>query len=487
MHQLEARLLKAVLDFGKVTASADEIASLAGLEKDHVYRGMAWLEEKGVCSASRNKKKTVIIDGETRLPEIELVKMILKSNDKQLAIGVLEGDIKSFGLQWAKKNGWVEIEDGIVRLSDGFDSEKLEAYDVKKALENRGRKIDFDELGKELCSILVKRGMARVETNTKTYYKIDFDAAHKLWKEQDGNNATNGIGFLDSKIIAEKSWESRGFTGFEVTTAVGAANGARKHTVSRLSDKIRSVFLSMGFEEMSGDIIELSMWNFDALFQPQDHPVRELADTFYFEEKDDFHKYIDKSAAEKIKAQQETCWKYKWSEDEANRLVLRTHTTCLSARQLYKLASLPMDKRKGKFFAVGKVFRNEATDFKHLAEFYQVEGIIVWKNADFRHLLGILTEFYSRIGFDKVRFRPSYFPYTEPSLEIEVFFKDRNEWMELGGAGIFRPEVSIPLCGIYPVLAWGLSLERPLMLVNKIDDIRSFYTNDLGWMRGLRK
>jgi hypothetical protein len=110
------------------------------------------------------------------------------------------------------------------------------------------------------------------------------------------------------------------------------------------------------------------------------------------------------------------------------------------------------------------VFRNEATDYKHLAEFHQVEGIIAWEGAKFTDLLGILKEFYSKLGFGKIRFRPSFFPYTEPSLEIEVYFEERKQWMELGGAGIFRPEVSEPLSGIYPVLAWGLSLERPLML-----------------------
>ncbi|MEM2948009.1 MAG: hypothetical protein QXG02_00580, partial [Candidatus Anstonellales archaeon] len=134
------------------------------------------------------------------------------------------------------------------------------------------------------------------------------------------------------------------------------------------------------------------------------------------------------------------------------------------------------------FFSIGRVFRNEATDFKHLAEFHQIEGIVVWKKANFRHLLGVLKEFYSRLGFEKIRFRPSYFPYTEPSLEVEVFFEPRNEWMELGGAGIFRPEVCKPLGATWPVLAWGLSLERPLMMMLGLEDIRTFYKNDLRWL-----
>jgi phenylalanyl-tRNA synthetase alpha chain len=101
-------------------------------------------------------------------------------------------------------------------------------------------------------------------------------------------------------------------------------------------------------------------------------------------------------------------------------------------------------------------------------------------------LLGLLREFYRKLGFEKIRFRPSYFPYTEPSLEVEVYFEQKKAWLELGGAGIFRPEVCLPLWGKYPVLAWGLSLERPIMLANDVEDIRSFYKNDMEWLRNFK-
>jgi phenylalanyl-tRNA synthetase alpha chain len=241
----------------------------------------------------------------------------------------------------------------------------------------------------------------------------------------------------------------------------------------------------MGFAEMEGPMVESAFWNFDALFQPQDHPARELADTFYLEGK---AKLPSKELVEKVKESHEKNWKYKWSREEAGREVLRTHTTAVSARYLSRLDEvLKKSGEKGKkYFCVGRVFRNEATDFKHLAEFHQVEGIVAWDGANFRHLLGLLKEFYKRLGFEKVRFRPSYFPYTEPSLEIEVFFEGRGEWMELGGAGIFRPEMTKPLCDVYPVLAWGLSLERPMMLMEGMEDIRTFYRNDLEWLKKSR-
>jgi phenylalanyl-tRNA synthetase alpha chain len=241
--------------------------------------------------------------------------------------------------------------------------------------------------------------------------------------------------------------------------------------------RVKRAFRDMGFEEMDGGIVESAFWNFDALFQPQDHPAREMADTFYLEGEEELP---DKSLVAAVKKSHQEGWKYEWSAKEARRRVLRTHTTALSARHLHMLGGV----KAKKYFAVGRVFRNEATDFKHLAEFHQVEGIVAWEGATFRDLLGLLKEFYMRFGFEKVRFRPSYFPYTEPSVEIEVFFEEKKEWMELGGAGVFRPEMTKPLCGTYPVLAWGLSLERPLMIMEGLKDIRAFYKNDLDWLRG---
>jgi phenylalanyl-tRNA synthetase alpha chain len=231
---------------------------------------------------------------------------------------------------------------------------------------------------------------------------------------------------------------------------------------------------------MEGSLIESSFWNFDALFQPQDHPARELADTFYLKSKAPLP--ADKRLIQRVKKAHEEGWLYPWDPKEASRAVLRTHTTALSARYV----ASTKDRKPRKYFAIGRVFRNEATDYKHLAEFHQVEGIIVWEGAKFTDLLGILKEFYSKLGFEKIRFRPSFFPYTEPSLEIEVYFEKRKQWMELGGAGIFRPEVSMPLAGVYPVLAWGLSLERPLMLSMGIEDIRTPYKNDLEFLKSAR-
>ena len=201
---------------------------------------------------------------------------------------------------------------------------------------------------------------------------------------------------------------------------------------------------------MQGTITQTSFWNLDTLFVPQDHPAREMQDTFFIGTK---HKIkrgnIPEELVKKIKEVHENGWTTgskgwggKWNSDKAKEILLRTHTTALSSK---KLARIKKEDLPAKYFSIGKVFRNEALDWKHLFEFYQVEGIVVDPNANFRHLIGYLKEFYKKMGYDKIKIKPSFFPYTELSCEVYLLHPTKKEWIETGGAGIFRPEVTKPL------------------------------------------
>ncbi len=236
---------------------------------------------------------------------------------------------------------------------------------------------------------------------------------------------------------------------------------------------------------MQGPLVDSSFWIFDALFTPQDHPAREMQDTFFI--KGVNGKLPDKKIVSAVKKAHEQGvqgskgWNYSWKEDDARKPVLRTHTTGLSARTL---ASLKEKDLPVKFFTIGKVFRNETLDWSHGFEFYQAEGIVVDPNANFRHLLGYLKEFYKKMGFEKIKFVPSFFAYTEPSVEIQVWHPEKQIWLELGGAGIFRPEVVVPLLGKYvPVLAWGQGFDRIITDFYKIKDLREMYSNDIKSLR----
>jgi phenylalanyl-tRNA synthetase alpha chain len=290
-------------------------------------------------------------------------------------------------------------------------------------------------------------------------------------------------------MLKKGSWKGKIFRRYDIETKAPEIYGGKRHFVNQAADYARKIWLEMGFKEMTGTLIQTTFWNFDALFTAQDHPVREMQDTFYI--KDMEAKLPDKKLVRAIRGTHEKGikgsrgWQYNWEEDEAKKVVLRTHTTCLSAKELARLGKLK--NKTGKFFAMGKCFRNETLDWSHGFEFNQSEGIVIDKNANFRHLLGYLQEFYKKMGFEKIRFTPAYFPYTEPSVEMSVYHTEKKIWLEIGGAGILRPEVVVPLLGEYiPVLAWGPGFDRIIMDYYKIKDLREMYKNDLSKLRDMK-
>jgi len=237
----------------------------------------------------------------------------------------------------------------------------------------------------------------------------------------------------------------------------------------------------MGFSEIVEDYVQTAGWNMDALFIPQDHPAREMQDTFYLDEPNqiplnpqlmkqwkEIHEHGGKTESKG--------WGGKFDEEISQKGLLRTHTT---VNTIQYLAENPIEPCR--VFAIDRVFRKESIDRTHLPEFHQIEGIIMEPGANLGMLVTTLKTFYQKMGYPEVRVRPAYFPYTEPSLEVEV--KWRGKWLELGGAGIFRPEVTEPLGIKDPVCAWGMGLERLAMLVLGLDDIRQLYISDLEWLR----
>jgi phenylalanyl-tRNA synthetase alpha chain len=301
-------------------------------------------------------------------------------------------------------------------------------------------------------------------------------------------DSKNVIDRLDSSMLKSGSWKNKKFRGYDVSINVPNVYGGKSHFVSQAIDYIRKIWLELGFKEMKGNLIQTGFWDLDSLFVPQDHPARQMQDTFYIKEPaegklPDIWKKI-KSVHENGADTGSTGWGGEWSEKTAKENLLRTHTTVLSAQTI---ANLKKEDLPAKFFSVGKVFRNEALDWKHLFELTQVEGIVVDPNANFKHLIGYLKEFFSKMGYEDVRVRPGHFPYTEPSAEVDVYDPVKKKWIELGGSGIFRPEVTKPLLGFEcPVLAWGLGMERIISEYWNISDIRHLYKNDLKQIREMK-
>ncbi|MDH5665695.1 MAG: phenylalanine--tRNA ligase subunit alpha, partial [Nitrosopumilus sp.] len=279
-----------------------------------------------------------------------------------------------------------------------------------------------------------------------------------------------------------KSMELSDTTGeIDVEAKVPEVFVARTHPLKDTIDEIREIFVTLGFSEIFGNMTQSSFWNFDALFTPQDHPARELQDTFYLD-KINAKKIGTSEQIKKVSESHKKNWRYQWDINEAKKMVLRTHTTCVTIKHLAE--NKPDEAR---VFSLGRVFRNEKVSYKHLVEFNQIEGVVIGKDASLRNLMGIQREFYKRIGITKIKFWPTFFPYTEPSLQTMVYNEKLGKWIELFGMGIFRPEVTKPLGITKPVLAWGGGIERIAMLKYDLDDVREFYNNNLGWLRSATK
>ena len=288
------------------------------------------------------------------------------------------------------------------------------------------------------------------------------------------------IAEITTELLQTDDWKDAEFRPYNVDLEAALPTSGRSHPMQALIERIRSVFLEMGFSELVDDYVQSTGWNMDALFIPQDHPAREMQDTFYLENPKSIK--LDPALLKQWKNIHEhggntesTGWGGQYDVSISEKALLRTHTTVNTIQYLAKNPT-----KACRMFTIDRVFRKESIDRTHLPEFHQIEGIIMEPGANLGMLVTTLKTFYAKMGYPDVRVRPAYFPYTEPSLEIEV--KWRGKWLELGGAGIFRPEVTEPLGIKDPVCAWGMGLERLAMLVLGLDDIRQLYISDLEWL-----
>jgi len=473
-----------------------KICKKANLDKISVIRALEYLKNKKIIEIFAKKRKIVEIGvngafyRKKGLPERRLLnllneKRILKLDEAQKQGKLSDNEFKaSIGV--LKKKALIELKKEKII----FNANKEEIS--KKSPEEiflDSLPLDYDSLNPEQLFALdsLEKRKDIIEINEKKIIDIKITSFGKKINETDIKGKYL-IEQITSEILEKDSlWKGKKFRRYDVTLPVSQISGGKKHFVNQATDYARKIWTDMGFKEMTGNLIQNSFWNYDSLFVPQDHPARDMQDTFFINKKEELP---DKELIKRVKKSHETGvegstgWQYSWDEEEAKKLVLRTHTTCLSAQTLAKLKP---ENLPAKFFALGKCFRNETIDWNHAFEFNQTEGIVVDKNANFRHLLGYLKQFYKKMGFENIRFRPSYYPFTEPSMNIEVWHPEKKIWFELGGAGIFRPEVVIPLLGQnIPVLAWGPGFDRMIMEYYEIKDLRELYKNDLTKLRKMK-
>ena len=240
----------------------------------------------------------------------------------------------------------------------------------------------------------------------------------------------------------------------DVTLPGKAFSSGSMHVLSKAIEEMEDIFIGMGYEIAEGPEVEEDLYNFEMMNLPKDHPARDMQDSFYI----------------------------------TPNILMRTHTSPVQARTMLKAKGKPI-----KVVCPGKVYRRDSDDATHSHQFMQLEGLVVDKDITLSDLKGTLTTLFEKMLGEgtKVRFRPSYFPFTEPSVEVDVTcFKcggkgcplcKGNGWIEVLGAGMVHPNV-LKMAGydpeVYQGFAFGIGIERITMLKHGIDDIRLFYTND---------
>ncbi|XP_077590023.1 phenylalanine--tRNA ligase alpha subunit [Stigmatopora nigra] len=284
---------------------------------------------------------------------------------------------------------------------------------------------------------------------------------------------------LTPEMIATGNWKEKNFKPYNFDAMGVVLDCGHLHPLMKVRTQFRQIFLEMGFTEMpTNNFIESSFWNFDSLFQPQQHPARDQHDTFFLSDpalaRDFPQDYLERvKTVHSEGGYGSQGYKCEWKLEEAQKNILRTHTTAVSARMLYKLAQ--QEKfTPVKYFSIDRVFRNETLDATHLAEFHQIEGVVADYGLTLGDLMGVLHQFFTKLGITKLRFKPAYNPYTEPSMEVFSYHEGLKKWVEVGNSGVFRPEMLLPM-GLpedVSVIAWGLSLERPTMIKYGINNIR---------------
>ena len=457
-HEIEKKIIFTLKENDNL--SPEKLETLTKLSTDQIRRGIEWLKLKDLAIVKESRQSFVtlgkngIIANSKGLPERQLLNL-LKTGPK--SIQDIQNELKFiFGpaLGIAKKKEWINS-----------NSEKISL------------KSDVDTLPEEI--ILRQIGNGKIPQSQIK----DISSLESL--KQRPNFIIEEIVKLKIISLSDKAREinldSTDGDAIDVEAKVPHVYPARTHPLKDTIQEIREIFVTLGFSEITGNLTQSSFWNFDALFTPQDHPAREMQDTFFLD-KINATKFASAEQIRKVSDSHKKNWRYLWDVNEAKKMVLRTHTTCVTIKHL-----ADTNPDEARVFSLGRVFRNEKVGYKHLAEFNQVEGIVVGKDATLRNLMGIQLEFYRRIGLDKVKFWPTFFPYTEPSLQTMVYNERLKKWVELFGMGIFRPEVTKPLGISKPVLAWGGGIERIAMLKYGIDDVREFYNNDLKWLRSATK
>ena len=507
LHQLEVKVLRA---YGPdEDLDAMRLVRELNYKEGQANQAFSWLVAKGLASETGRIPRTVYEitplgreyaargtpeerilrhlseNGAARLPEI-VAALGLEQKDVGSAFGLLskEGALVMDSEKRASiVAGWFEAAHG--------SGEKPRVALVRDLLQRAASRVDglleeADLVASEkavLAGIARKRGAGdspfRLAERERVVYRLDQNAA-EVAKALDALGLTGEeLGAVTPEMLARRYWEGATFRPYNVKSPTARLIPGRRNPYVEFLESVKDKLVSLGFEEFDGGLVETEFWNSDALFMPQFHSARDIHDVYHLAEPG-FAKSIEEPHLSRVAAAHENGgetgsrgWNYSFDRDFTRRLILRSQGTVLSARQL------PTAKVPGKYFGIARCFRYDRVDATHLSDFYQTEGIVLGEDVNLRTLLGFLEMFAVEVaGAKEVKYVPGYFPFTEPSVEVHIKHPVLG-WFELGGSGIFRPEVTESLGVHVPVLAWGIGIDRMALMALGLNDLRELFSPDL--------
>ncbi len=460
--------------------SLEELANNLAMNLDAVRRATNILQEKGLVDIEKKEASAYKLSKFGKLylteefPE-ELILNKLKENISLNEFRKVLGDKSAFIFGYAMKNKLIEVVNGKVIQTNNLKDFGFEELHIALKEIDSGKEL-FD---KKLIDNLLRMNLL------EAFFKSDyFVLRNALGDKYSSLQIKKSVTYLTQEMLKSQDLTLVNFKPYNVVSEVESLSIGQYQPYSRFLNLVREKLVGMGFEEMPTDLITTEFYNFDIPFQPQNHPARTWTDTYSLK-RPSTGELPDKDLVNAVKSAHENGgktgskgWGYTWSEDVAKKLMPAAHGTAYSARLLSQGVESPK-----RYFAFSRVFRPDVLDATHLSEFNQLEGFVVGKDISFKHLLGLLDQFAREIaGAEETMFTPCYYPFTEPSVSLHAKHPKLG-WVELGGAGIFRPEFTETLGVKDRVIAWGLGVDRLAMFNLGIKDIRDLFSQKLEWLR----
>ncbi len=504
-HPLEIRVLLHFSEASELTVP--EMVARVGLKEGQGNQVVSWLAAKGLIEESSRTARVFYELTElgkeyvdTGVPEERLIRVLEKDGPTPLpalasACGLEMRDTGSaFGA--LSRVGAVEMDsDKRAVLIDPAKADWVPR--VRGILERAARdgalaEESLDDAERTAVQgIAKKRGAGtvafRIVERSEVVYRFTESGEAVRKAAADSGLTGEETGSLSPAMLRDGSWKRASFRSYNIDTPPARLIPGRRNPYAEYLESVKDTLVGLGFEEFDGPVVETEFWNSDALFMPQFHAARDIHDVYYVAEpthaREIEQPYLDQVAAvhENGWSTGSRGWNYGFDRDFTRRLILRSQGTVLSAKQL------PKAKVPGRYFGIVRCFRYDQVDATHLSDFYQTEGIVLGEDVNLRTLLGMLKMFAEEVaGATEVKYVPGYFPFTEPSVEVHIKHPKLG-WFELGGSGIFRPEVTAPLGIDVPVLAWGLGIDRMALMHLGLNDLRELFSNDLERVRLRRR